>query len=229
MTQVLGVDAAAGEWFAVLLVDGRFAEAGLRPSISALLAKYPRVEKVAVDIPIGLPVGQSRPADAAARAFVGGARAPSVFSALPAEVYDAPRHAEAAKVAISLTRKGLSQQSYSLGKRIVEVAGLAERDDRIVEVHPEVSFRAIKGAPLQYSKHGWNGIHERRTLLATAGILLPDEVLSDDIQRGGRVAPDDVLDAAVAAWSAMRVAENRSSILPAIPSGDPADGGVIHY
>jgi hypothetical protein len=43
------------------------------------------------------------------------------------------------------------------------------------------------------------------------------------------VAPDDVVDAAVAAWSAMRVAAGVSLTMPPSPSGDPASGGVIHY
>ncbi|HEY5434198.1 MAG TPA: DUF429 domain-containing protein, partial [Candidatus Limnocylindrales bacterium] len=87
----------------------------------------------------------------------------------------------------------------------------------------EVSFRALRGEPLRYSKHTWSGIAERRTLLATVGVLLPD-----DLPGGGHAAPDDVVDAAAAAWSAMRVAQSRSSTLPAEPSGHPGDGGVIH-
>src|SRR3972149_5765854 len=54
MTKVIGVDAAAGEWLAVLLVDGLFAGADLQPSVDALRDRHPEVEVVAVDIPIGL-------------------------------------------------------------------------------------------------------------------------------------------------------------------------------
>jgi predicted RNase H-like nuclease len=222
--RVLGVDAAAGEWLAVLLVDGHFAGADLQPSLSALLRQFPGVEVVAVDIPIGLPLGQSRPADIAARAFVGPERAASVFSTLPAEVLEASTYAEAAETAVRLLGKSLSRQSYALGPRIFEVAEIAAIDDRIVEVHPEVSFRALNGAPLRYSKHSWSGIEERRVLLSSAGI-----VLYDDLSGGGRVAPDDVVDAAVAAWSAMRVAAGESLTLPAGGLNDPALRGVIHY
>jgi predicted RNase H-like nuclease len=220
----LGVDAAARQWLAILLVDGRFAGADLQPSITALLQRFPDVEVVGVDIPIGLPRSGPRPADAAARAFVGPRRAPSVFSALPAEVLKAPTYREAAEIAVRLVGKSLSRQSYVLGPRIFEVADLAAIDSRIVEVHPEVSFRALNGAPLRFSKHSWSGIAERRALLASAGILLPD-----DLPDGGRVAPDDVVDAGIAAWSATRVAEGTSSTLPPDSSTDPARGGVIHY
>jgi predicted RNase H-like nuclease len=170
--RVLGVDAAAGGWFAVLLIDGYFAGADLQPSVSALLKEYPRVEVVAVDIPIGLPVGQLRPADAATRAFVGPERAASVFPAPPAEVLAAATYAEAVEIARRLLGTGISRQTYALRDRITEVAGIATSDDRIVEVHPEASFRALKGAPLRHSKHSWSGITERRALLSSVGILL---------------------------------------------------------
>jgi predicted RNase H-like nuclease len=169
-------------------------------------------------------VGRGRPADTAARAFVGPERASSVFSTLPAEVLVAPTYAKAAEIAVRVLGKSRSRQSYALGDRIFEVAEIVASDHRIIEVHPEVSFRALRGEPLRYSKHTWSGIAERRTLLAAAGILLPDH-----LPGGGHAAPDDVVDAAAAAWSAMRVALGRSSTLPAEPSGNPADGGVIHY
>jgi predicted RNase H-like nuclease len=223
-TNVLGVDAAAGGWLGVLLLDGYFAGADLQPTIAALLGTFPDVSVIGVDIPIGLPVGRGRPADAAARAFVGPERASSVFSTLPAEVLVAPTYAKAAEIAIRILGKSLTRQSYALGDRIFEVAEIVESDHRIIEVHPEVSFRALRGEPLRYSKHTWSGIAERRTLLAAAGILLPD-----DLSGGGHAAPDDVVDAAIAAWSAMRVAKGTSAMLPADGVTDPEIGGVIHY
>ena len=223
-TKVLGVDGAAGGWLGVLLLDGYFAGADLQPTIAALLGTFPDVTVIGVDIPIGLPVGRGRPADTAARAFVGPERASSVFSTLPAEVLVAPTYAKAAEIAVRILGKSLSRQSYALGDRIFEVAEIVGSDHRIMEVHPEVSFRALQGEPLRYSKHSWSGIAERRTLLAAAGVLLPD-----NLPGGGHAAPDDVVDAAIAAWSAMRVALGRSSTLPAGPSGDVDDGGVIHY
>ena len=223
MTRVLGVDGAADGWFGVLLVDGYFAGADLKPTVAALLDRHPDADVVAVDIPIGLPVGRTRPADAAAKRFVGGARAASVFPTFPRDVLMAKPY----EVALAAARRlgpGLSKQAHSLGDRIDEVADLAATDTRVVEVHPEVSFRAMKGSPLRYSKHTWSGLAERRALLASAGILL-----HDDLTGGERAAPDDVVDAAAAAWSAMRIADGRSATLPAEPSGDPADGGVIYF
>ncbi len=57
----------------------------------------------------------------------------------------------------------------------------------------------------------------RRALLAGAGIDLPDEP-----GRAGRAAPDDVLDAAAAAWSARRIA---SGCACSVLEHPPRDGG----
>jgi predicted RNase H-like nuclease len=222
-TRVLGVDAAAGGWLGILLLDGYFAGADLQPTVAAHLDRYPDAEVVAVDIPIGLPVGRTRPADDAAKRFVGGERAASVFPTFPRDVLTAKPY----EVALEAARRlgtGLSRQAYALRDRIDEVADLVATNKRVVEVHPEVSFRAMKGTPLRDSKHTWSGLAERRALLASVGILLPD-----NLPGGGHAAPDDVVDAAAAAWSALRIAEGRSATLPAEPSSNPADGGVIHY
>jgi predicted RNase H-like nuclease len=83
-------------------------------------------------------------------------------------------------------------------------------------VHPEVSFRALGGRPLPASKRTWAGQAARRGLLEGAGIRLPDQ-----LGRAGVAAPDDVLDAAAAAWSAHRIADGRAASLPHPPQPDP--------
>ncbi len=50
---------------------------------------------------------------------------------------------------------GISQQAWALRRKIREVAVSA--DSRVFEVHPEVSFAAMRGAALRYSKRTWNG------------------------------------------------------------------------
>ena len=79
--------------------------------------------------------------------------------------------------------------------RIFESAGLAAADERVVEVHPEVSFRELIGRPPS-PKRTAAGPSERQLALATAGIDVPDLPYPFE----------DVLDGAVAAWSALRYA-----------------------
>jgi predicted RNase H-like nuclease len=208
-----GVDAARGEWLAVVLEDGRFTDAGFFPDLGSLLAGLGDVEIVAVDVPIGLPsLGGFRRADAAARAFVG-ARRSSVFAAPPAEALAPTSYRDARLVAPSL-----SAQAYALRRAILDAA--AHPDPRLREVHPEVSFRALAGRDLPFAKRTWNGHADRRSLLAEVGIVIPDQLPA------GLAPVDDVLDAAAAAWSASRIAGGTSGTLPADPApGDP----VIWY
>jgi predicted RNase H-like nuclease len=90
-------------------------------------------------------------------------------------------------------------------------------DERIHEVHPELSFRTLAGGePLPYAKKTWRGQNLRRALLAEAGgIVLPDALGEAD-----RVPVDDVLDAAVAAWSAHRIARGTAGRVPEKPERD---------
>jgi hypothetical protein len=134
---VAGVDGYRGGWIAVDLDAGGGATARTGRQLADLLDTEAAV--VAVDIPIGIPEGAARAADAEARRFVG-ARGSSVFTTPPRAALLAETFAEANLVARELTGKGLSQQSFALRHRILEVDALAEADERIVEVHPEVSF-----------------------------------------------------------------------------------------
>jgi predicted RNase H-like nuclease len=211
--EVVGVDGWRGGWIAVALRDGSF-EAAVVGTFETVLAAFPAAERIGVDIPIGLPPPFPRPADVEAKAFLG-RPAPSVFLTFPREVYLAETFAAAVATARSLTGKGIGQHGWRLGPKILEVEPFARRDRGIVEVHPEVSFRALAGQPLA-PKKTWTGQAARREALARAGIELPTE-LAD----AGRVPADDVLDAAVAAWSALRIASGECGTLPASP---PLDG-----
>jgi predicted RNase H-like nuclease len=208
----LGVDAARGGWIGVALEDGRFAGAALERRFPALLERFVEAVMVGVDVPIGLPErGSRRRADVAARKLVG-ARRSSVFStpsrlALEAATYRAAREVE----------PSTSAQGWALRTAILDVDRV--RDSRVREVHPEVSFAVLSGEPLAFAKRTWNGQRERLRLLRRAGIRIPDRL------DAGLVPADDVLDAAIAAWTATRIARDEHVTVPADPSpGEP----VIH-
>jgi predicted RNase H-like nuclease len=208
----LGVDAARGGWIAVALEDGSFVDAVLERRFPALLERFPEAGAVGVDVPIGLPAaGERRRADIEARRVVGPRRA-SVFFTPPRAALDAPTYGQA-RVLVP----GVSAQGWALRTAILDVDRV--RDPRVHEVHPEVSFAVLAGEPLAFAKRTWNGQRERVRLLASAGIELPDRL------DAGLVAADDVLDAAVAAWSAARIARGEHLTLPADPQpGEP----IIH-
>lgn len=218
---VVGVDGAPGGWLAVVLVAGAFNEACFFSTFSGLLDRYSRAVALGVDIPIGIPQTGTRAADELARRVLGPARAASVFLTPLRAVLEAPTYEQALTISRKLSAQGVSRQAYGLRTKILEVDAAVHEHPRIFEVHPEVSFVAMNWGPLVAPKKTWNGLMERRRLLAQAGIRLDDR-LTD----AGPATPDDVVDAAAAAWTAHRVAQGLAGSLPNDPPRDNAGRSV---
>lgn len=170
---------------------------------------------IGVDIPIGFPAlpAQGRAADGAARQLVKPLTS-TVFPTPHPAVHEAQNHAQANDISRKLTGTGISKASFDLLPKIREVQKIAVKNKRIYEVHPEVSFRILAGRPL-VSKKRWNGHTDRRALLLAAGVEIPDYL--GDAKSAGAY---DILDAAVAAWSANRIAAGEANSLPHPPERD---------
>jgi predicted RNase H-like nuclease len=210
---VTGVDGCRGGWVAVDLDDGRLAGVRLGPSLDVLLAGAAQV--VGIDMPLGLLPGGWRMADQQARALLG-ARRSSVFAIPPAPVWHEPDYRAANERCRALTGNGLSAQAWGLRGKLLEANAYRLRCRHpLHEVHPELSFQAMAGAPLRYAKHGADGHAERQAVLAAAGILIPP---------GPRRVAVDVLDAAAVAWTARRIAAGQARVVP-----DRPQAGVDGY
>lgn len=208
MPLVVGADGCPTGWILAVQNDDQDPELHFTPTFAEALEAFPSAAVFAIDIPIGLPERDPRAADIEARAFIGPRRS-SVFPAPPAAVLDATDYGEALELARRATGKGLSKQAWALLSKIREVAALAS-DQRVFEVHPEVSFCAMAGRPLTASKKTWNGLEQRRRLLASAGLNPPYA----SSEAGDRGAPDDILDALAACWSGSRIARSEAARLP---------------
>ncbi len=213
--RVLGVDACKTGWIGIVLERDRV-WAHYASTIGELVSTAESAGELAVvgiDMPIGLPDVGRRRADVQARQVVGPRRS-SVFTTPVRPAVDAGDYAATVRVSRELTGGGISVQAFSLMTRIREVdTWVRECTQRVVEVHPEVSFAWMAGATLLDSKHTWAGVERRRGLLNEAGIKL-----ATDLGDAGRAAGvDDVLDAAAAAWSARRVAARTAISLPDPP------------
>lgn len=222
--RVLGIDACPGGWVAVALSDGRFDGARFASGLRSLLGgegdRAGEAVVVAVDIPLGLLETGWRRADAEAAAQLGRLRG-SVFRVPPRAVWQEEQYEAANRLCRELTGAGLSRQSWGLAAKLREANACltAAGGERLREVHPEVSFRALAGGrPLVHRKKTWAGQMARRSLLEQADIVLPD-----DLGDAGVVPAADVLDAAAAAWSADRIARGRARSLPDPPQ--PGDRG----
>jgi predicted RNase H-like nuclease len=197
----------------VVLRDQQSAAAHFLPRIDVMADVIPDAAAIAVDIPIGLLDAGPRQADLAAKRLLG-LRQHSVFMTPIRAALTAPTHATATAISLTRTGAGISQQAFALRSRIFEVEQwLADAHCGVWEVHPEVSFAQLLGRPARAAKKTWQGMIERRGALAACGIALHDV----DFAVGSIVGVDDMLDAAVAAWSAQRILSGTARSLPDPP------------
>lgn len=199
-----GVDGCRGGWLVAtvalgggppsLRVVGSFAE------IASGLANG-TVERVALDMPIGLATAGPRRCDQLARKLCGPRRS-SVFPAPVRAVLAAGSYGEALTLSRAASGVGLSKQTWNLVAKIREVDQLIGElpPGCVAETHPELAFAALCGGPLADSKHTRAGLAARIGALAT---VFPDvETLVATPLVGAAI--DDMTDALVLAWSARR-------------------------
>jgi predicted RNase H-like nuclease len=217
--RVLGADGCRRGWLGVVWSGDR-CDALFAPTIAGLAEAAGPVAGVGVDIPIGLVERGQRTADTAARAWLG-PFGRSVFLIPPAPALRAEPFRAALAESARLGGAGFSQQAYALRGKIFEVeAWLPVSPAPVWEVHPEVSFSVASGSRLRFSKRTWAGVEERRAILARQGMALGGPMLPG----GAKAGPDDVLDAAIAAWSARRLVSGAGESFPR-PPGQFSGGG----
>ena len=214
--RVLGVDGCRTGW-AGIVWDGGSVAGAYGADLDALLADAGPVDVIGIDMPIGLADAGTREADLLARAALGSA-ASSIFITPTRAALEAPTQSLATAANRERGGQGVSAQAYALRPKILEVDAWVRGPGagrRVVEVHPELSFRAMGDRLVLAPKRSWHGAAERRALLRGQGLDLE----SVDLGPVARIAAaDDVADAAAAAWTAMRVARGGAVSRP-----DPPD------
>ena len=210
-----GVDGCRGGWIAVL--HDR-AAASWRIALAARWDELPDADRIAVDMPIGLPDSGRRGCDFAARCLLGPRRSASVFIGLRRPLLAFATYAEANAWG-KADRAGLAKQAWFLLPRIAEIdrALTPDDQDRIHESHPELAFLRLHGGPVAESKRTPEGLAIRRALLERAGV--PVAALFEGLDRR-RAAADDLLDAAVLVLTATRIADGTATCLRAEPPRD---------
>ena len=206
---VAGIDGCRGGW-----VSFKVDPTSLNTSVelidvpSVLKNKPDDLATLAIDIPIGL-LDCSRLCDKAARKLLGQPRGTSVFAAPCRAALSAKTHAAASGTNQRITGRGLSQQAWGIAPKIKQVddAMTSECQRWAFEVHPEVSFWALnQHRPMAHNKKAKEGIEERIALL----LRLFPEIETHLANRPARVGADDLLDAAAAAWTALRRHRNEA-------------------
>jgi len=231
MAWIAGVDGCKTGWIAALADTGSDAPPLLRvvPRLADLLAGPAAVSLIAVDMPIGLPErvnGSGRGPEQLVRPLLG-ERQYSVFSIPARAAVEADDYWEACRLALAFSEppRKVSKQGFHLFPKIREIDLLLRTSpalrERIFEVHPELAFRTMRGAPLVTPKKikgvvNPAGMAERGALLITAG--LPERIVHAPPPRGA--AADDVLDALAALVVARCIAAGRGRPFPDPPGRD---------
>jgi predicted RNase H-like nuclease len=201
---VAGIDGCRAGWVAFKIdLATRKTSVELVDLASWLRTRPADLACIAIDIPIGLLDG-SRACDKAARKLLGRPRGSSVFSPPCRAALGAADHAVASATNLRITGRGLSQQAWGIAPKIRQVDDAITPDCQqwAYEVHPEVCFWALAGnRPMAHRKKIEAGRNERLHLLRPEFPEI-DRHLQD---RTPGVAKDDLLDAAVAAWTAIRI------------------------
>ena len=203
---LLGADGCRGGW--VVAVDDGSGETALLvvPDIPALLALGAAV--VGIDIPLGLPAEGPRACDVAARARLGPRRS-SVFPAPVRSVLGAAGHREAVVRSVAASGRGLSVQAWNLVPKIADADRHVPPGAPVHEVHPELSFATMGGAPQGAPKRDRTGRADRLALLRVPFPDVDDRLAT----RPGGCAPDDVLDALAVLWTVRRIAAGTAEVL----------------
>lgn len=232
--QVAGVDGCKAGWcvaIACVIDDGSRPNANcaldlksyfVAGTFSKVLAETNDCALVCVDIPIGLSNNQNlRQCDVEARKLLSRLRASSVFPPPIRPCLVTNDYPTANAISRKLSGKGLSKQSFFLLEKIRQVDDLMtpELQLRVREIHPEISFWSLNSKkPMPHTKKSNSGLSSRMKLLSLVFSDLKEIIA--EAPKPKEVAPDDILDALVAAWTAAQVVMGNAKTLPESPEVD---------
>ena len=219
---IAGVDGCKRGWVMVRRDEnGRFEE-----EVFEALDELPATGVVLIDIPIGLPDSGRRDCDLEARRMLGSKRGRSVFTGARRPLLSMKSRECAHAWGRKQDDLGVNKQLWGILPKIqkVDCQMRAARNPIFREGHPELSFFATAGRPMEHNKKTAEGRNER--LDALAGFIDQAIILGWlDQTRGSGAAKDDVLDALVLCRSAARLALGCHCTLPADPPRD--DYGLV--
>lgn len=194
--RLIGVDGCRAGWVVAessLPADGSVSlpppTFRIEQTFGGLLAALAETQAmICVDIPIGLPSGHSQPhddgrrlADLAARAFLGGYRASSIFSAPCRPTLASQTYRDSCASEMKARGKKLSRQAFGIIPKIREVDDAIspchqqspDGSARVLirEVHPEVSFAMLRG----HGERGHGLVASKRGRPPARGAATPGE------------------------------------------------------
>jgi len=219
-SKIIGVDGCHGGWMvATSNPDLSEIAFSIVPNIHHIieLAELNHAV-VAIDVPIGLPEHELRSADREARRQLGKGQSCRVFPVPARAALSGKSYESACALNREALGRSLSKQTWGIMRKISEVDSALGDVVRsaFYEVHPEVSFAVAHGEPLKFRKSDKRGRDERLAVLMRNGIDIDLAVALRGVLKLS-AKPDDALDAAIALWTAARLARGDARSLGTDP------------
>ena len=214
---IAGIDGCKRGWVMVRRDD----EGQFEKLIVGALYDLPPTDFLLIDIPIGLPDSGRRNCDVIARRVLGSKRGRSVFSGARRPLLSMKSRECAHVWGRKQDKLGVNMQLWAILPKMREAdcwiraaSSLAVR-----EGHPELSFYAVAGRPMEHNKKTAAGRNER--LNALTGFVDEANVHEWlDRTRGAGTARDDILDSLALCRSVARLALDCHCTLPSRPPRD---------
>lgn len=217
----VGVDGCKAGWLCFVVdLDNLETDIRILPQFADVIIDFKCAKVIAVDIPIGLAERGARACDLEARKRLGKPRSNSVFTAPIRPILSAKTYEKACLKSLRTDGKKISKQAFGILTKVREVDQITSPglQNCIYEVHPELCFYALnRGKAMQFGKLSASGRSERLKLLSKLYPQLQSYLDQLDRKQAGA---DDLLDAAVAAWSAVRIGQKQAVHLPEKPDLD---------
>ncbi len=233
--RIAGIDGYTGGWIAVVIDDGNFATAQVFSNKDLeTLIELNRIAYAIVDIPIGLTSdSEPRNTEAAMRKFLK-KRHVCVFNTPCRQALDTIDENDywlASDVNRKILGVKLTKQTFYIMEKIREADVIVQKlgQDKIREGHPEVSFKVLandKVLNLENKKTN-EGKKQRIDFLEGAGFDCAN--LKQHLPNHHPAKLDDLLDAAVLAWSANRWKNNEHESFPSTPKKDSKNLEMVVY
>jgi|SRR5450631_2025697 len=224
----IGVDGCSAGWVSFKFDTSSRATLVELIDLPAVLRNHPNdFACVGIDIPIGL-LDAPRACDLAARRILGQPRGSSVFPTPCRAAVQAGDYEAANTMNRLITGRGMSRQAWCISPKIRQVDEAITPDCQqwAFEVHPEVCFWALNAKkPMKFRKKTAQGKADRLALLKG---VFPD-IERHLSHRDHHVGVDDVLDAAVAAWTALRMQNGKAERVCEPEQDEKGLAATIHY
>lgn len=231
----IGVDGCKTGWFYVAS-NGQQYCFGVVSNIAELITQFEKIDKIVIDIPIGLndKGDMPRACDVLARQKLK-PRGSTVFPAPVRPCLCAHDYREACEISYTLTGKKLSQQAFNILKKIREVDEIlitqSELRAIIKEAHPELGFCMLNhGHPLLTKKKRSDGINERLQLLVKQNTYC-EQIYNEVLVEYPRkiLARDDIVDAMMCLLIAVSPERYRCTLPETVEIDDSGLGMAMHY